>query len=419
MPAFRDLTGQRFGRLVVVQLHPEKRGQYLQWICRCDCGKQVFVVGGDMTRTRKPVRSCGCLRLDSIATKLSKDMTGHVFGNLTVLERVASKRSATGVSKGARWRCRCSCGKVIEVAGVTLRIRRQVSCGCIRSERNFACRGVDRTGHRYGRLFVLRRLPKGERRRKQGTAWECRCDCGKVCEVAAVDLRLGTRSCGCLQRDRAREHLNDITGRRFGRLTVLRRLPNAGSVRPNGTRKDLRWLCKCDCGKEKPVFAVSLRNGSTVSCGCYLKENNSRLGAERLSKGVHYKKDQYTARDGATYAFRSGWERTFAEFLDENSLRWAYEDRIIQVSRTMRYVPDFYLHDFGVVVEVKGRQMFKINTMEKLEKASRLFRIGLVGQREIMSIRRKNGVFRKRFLKWLASPAEGSCLHGILSSKRS
>lgn len=55
--------------------------------------------------------------------------------------------------------------------------------------------------------------------------------------------------------------LIDLTGQRFGRLTVIRRGSNIG--------KKVAWLCKCDCGSLKEVDGTHLRRGEIVSCGCY------------------------------------------------------------------------------------------------------------------------------------------------------
>lgn len=62
----------------------------------------------------------------------------------------------------------------------------------------------------------------------------------------------------------------DLTGKAFGRYTVL-------SQAPRGKCYSTKWLCRCQCGTEKVVYALSLRSGNTVSCGCYAKENNSNL----------------------------------------------------------------------------------------------------------------------------------------------
>lgn len=57
--------------------------------------------------------------------------------------------------------------------------------------------------------------------------------------------------------------LIDLTGQRFGRLTVVER----GSPKPGCS--NARWRCKCDCGNETIVLGTTLRRGESTSCGCY------------------------------------------------------------------------------------------------------------------------------------------------------
>ena len=71
--------------------------------------------------------------------------------------------------------------------------------------------------------------------------------------------------------------LIDLTGQRFGRLTVLRRDESV-----SGHGKTSKWICQCDCGNIKSIDSYSLRLGPTTSCGCYQKEKVS----EAISK--HY-----------------------------------------------------------------------------------------------------------------------------------
>lgn len=52
----------------------------------------------------------------------------------------------------------------------------------------------------------------------------------------------------------------DLTGQRFGRLTVLEPAENLGSK--------TAWLCRCDCGQETVVATQRLRDGHRTSCGC-------------------------------------------------------------------------------------------------------------------------------------------------------
>lgn len=57
-----DLTGQRFGRLVVVERAGTSRNRQAMWRCRCDCGKKIAVQGYHL-RTGH-TQSCGCFHRD-------------------------------------------------------------------------------------------------------------------------------------------------------------------------------------------------------------------------------------------------------------------------------------------------------------------------------------------------------------------
>lgn len=64
-----------------------------------------------------------------------------------------------------------------------------------------------------------------------------------------------------------------LAGMRFGRLTVLKKVPKPKQTLPSGSY----WLCKCDCGTEKIVKGNSLTGGFTNSCGCYKREVSSAM----------------------------------------------------------------------------------------------------------------------------------------------
>lgn len=68
--------------------------------------------------------------------------------------------------------------------------------------------------------------------------------------------------------------LFDLTGKRFGRLTVIGRVESPSTV--------VRWLCQCDCGNQTTVYGGNLRRGYTQSCGCYRHEcERSRAEKQR------------------------------------------------------------------------------------------------------------------------------------------
>lgn len=93
--------------------------------------------------------------------------------------------------------------------------------------------------------------------------WECKCECGNVVIKTTSALNSGHAvSCGCSR------HVNDIAvGQKFGRLTAIERI---------GTSQNHKalWRCRCDCGNEVVVIAGDIKSGRTQSCGCYHKDRN-------------------------------------------------------------------------------------------------------------------------------------------------
>lgn len=120
---------------------------------------------------------------------------------------------------------------------------------------------VDLVGRRFGRLTVVKEAGRNQHGQVK---WLCRCDCGNEKIVLADNLRSGsTKSCGC-QRHNSHSTLIDLTGRKFGKLLVLKR---NGSIRNYAA-----WMCQCDCGNIVTVSSQHLLDGSTTSCGCYHDE---------------------------------------------------------------------------------------------------------------------------------------------------
>lgn len=68
--------------------------------------------------------------------------------------------------------------------------------------------------------------------------------------------------------------LDDLTGRRFGLLTVVARAENDSGGRA-------KWLCRCDCGGERTSAGYSLKAGDASSCGCIRSAAMKRMAAER------------------------------------------------------------------------------------------------------------------------------------------
>ena len=73
----------------------------------------------------------------------------------------------------------------------------------------------------------------------------------------------------------------DLTKRRFGKLTVVRRVEDY--ISPKGYHQP-QWLCKCDCENEITVLSGSLISGNTKSCGCYSKERARETAIVKFKK---------------------------------------------------------------------------------------------------------------------------------------
>ncbi len=101
--------------------------------------------------------------------------------------------------------------------------------------------------------------------------WVCACDCGGATTTASEKLVSGrTKSCGCLQRERTSQaSRKDYTGVRFGRLVATARISDIGARAV--------YRCACDCGNIVEVAGSNLASGATRSCGCLRKETTAKL----------------------------------------------------------------------------------------------------------------------------------------------
>lgn len=89
--------------------------------------------------------------------------------------------------------------------------------------------------------------------------------------------------------------IKDMPGKRFSRLTVIREVAPLVHYTEKRRVAVRMFECKCDCGTVKTIRMFSLRNGSTLSCGCYHNEM-SVLQARKHGDASHeYKAVEYTA----------------------------------------------------------------------------------------------------------------------------
>lgn len=154
---FKDIAGQRFGRLVVVGDSGQRQCGLILWECRCDCGNTTYVPSSSLKSGR--TKSCGCYQksgdpyrhIPGVHEKLGfNDLTGKRFGRLVV------KQLANGRAQdcGFLWECKCDCGEETIVEQRFLQKGVTQSCGCLREER---------------RLEALKKPEFAEKQRKNST----------------------------------------------------------------------------------------------------------------------------------------------------------------------------------------------------------------------------------------------------------
>lgn len=122
----------------------------------------------------------------------------------------------------------------------------------------------------------------------------------------------------------------DLTGKIFGRLTVIKEISIS-------TRRTF-WECRCECGKIKVVVGDALKNGDTRSCGCLRAE----VTAERSLKHG----DKRNRRDTKEY---KAWSKAKSRCYNKNDQKFPiYGGRGIRMSGE-------WLNDYSVFLENMGR----------------------------------------------------------------
>lgn len=146
-----------------------------------------------------------------------------------------------------------------------------VTSANLRNGNTTSC-GCNRCPDLTGKRFG--KLTVVSRSKRKGTQhfWTCLCDCGNIVDVRSHQLMKGvTKSCGCLRK--IPNHYDDLTGKRFGRLEVLERI---------GTKNNSPyWKCKCDCGNYTNASSANLKSGNVISCGCHRIESAQTHGLSK------------------------------------------------------------------------------------------------------------------------------------------
>ena len=129
-----QLTGLRFGRLLVLKPTEERSNGDIVWECLCDCGNTHKVRTSSLTRG--DTTSCGCYRSETaserykqIGANRASDLIGQRFGKLTVVRKTDERKFGNII-----WECVCDCGNICFVPTSYLNVGDTASCGCLASK---------------------------------------------------------------------------------------------------------------------------------------------------------------------------------------------------------------------------------------------------------------------------------------------
>lgn len=130
------------------------------------------------------------------------DLTGQVYGRLTVLGDVGKRTKA----KGVLWQCMCECGTETFVLGGNLKNGSVRSCGCLNREARSKRRTKDLSGYENENFIVLKKVGSKNNR----VDWLCRCKhCNGTIELNSNEIER-TKSCGCLKKGASKEYMASI-----------------------------------------------------------------------------------------------------------------------------------------------------------------------------------------------------------------
>ena len=181
-----DLTGERFGKLIVLGESDKenKTGNSLKK-CLCDCGniKHVFTYNLKSRHTL----SCGCLKKINYNINSDKDLK-KVYGQLRICD---DQQFFSKIDGHKAVNCICSCGKNLKVKVTSLKSGYRKSCGhCLR---------VDLTGLKLPYCKVIKFIGFNEHHQ---SIWKCHCICGNYFQRTNSNFnpkffKPESISCGC------------------------------------------------------------------------------------------------------------------------------------------------------------------------------------------------------------------------------
>jgi hypothetical protein len=233
--------------------------------------------------------------------KNAKNITNKKFGRLTAIIPIKNNKY------GVYWKCKCICGKIVNVLATRLIKGTTKSCGCLLKD------------------IMKTRNQKGKNNPNYKSGESLKIHYCIKCKTNPISFN------------------NWLYGKKYCKECYKKTLKGNGN--PN-FKNDNTHNNRCiDCGKH-----ISKQSKRCQNCAGKINGKNQRgkLNHRFGKPPTHGKRIKYKG-----IKMRSSWEIAYAKYLDKNKIKWQYEPKTFDLGDTT-YTPDFYLPETDTYVEIKG-----------------------------------------------------------------
>ena len=161
-----DLTGEKYGRLLVLKFVTTDGHGRAIFLCKCECGKRTEVTGGDLRTKKNSTVSCGCYSRDLTRRRnhAHRETKHYRFRDLTGIKQNEGRLTALKIIdfdedfRHARWSCLCDpelggCGNVVVIRRGAFLDETTKSCGCWKQEVDASRIDAANPNFRHGRCI--------------------------------------------------------------------------------------------------------------------------------------------------------------------------------------------------------------------------------------------------------------------------
>ena len=219
----KDLTGQTFGRLTVVEmLWKDETRSKTMCRCICECGNE-YIVGSDRLTSGKTT-SCGCERKEKKIIKLKEEYIGHKYNRLTIDDIYYDEKGDITA------KCICDCGNT-KITKLSYVVRNEIkSCGCLLLEQPSLKKDYSGIKSEYN-VEILR---QAESNGPYNNYWVCKCGlCGNEFIALPANVITGkTKSCGCVKRSFHEQYIYNLLSNENIKFETEYQIPECRNVKP-------------------------------------------------------------------------------------------------------------------------------------------------------------------------------------------